>query len=301
MPIFLWIPATIAASALQVARNALQRSIMPATGPWGATLVRFLFGLPFSLVFLSVATVLSPGVAPRFTAAFWAPALSGALGQVLATAALLTAMRRSGFAIGTALQQSSLPLSAVIGLFAFGDALSPTAWLGVLATTIGLAALSWPERGAALGAGVLSGSVFGLISGVCFGFSLNAFRHASIALEPHYPAFSAIASVTVVQAFQATGLTLYLAVRDRGALAAIMRDWRSSLIAGLCGACASSAWFFALALAPAASVRALGIVETPFAAIAGRRFFKERLSARQALAGGAVLLGVLVTTLAGGG
>ncbi len=41
--------------------------------------------------------------------------------QVLATAALLVAMRRGGFAVATALQQSSLPLAAIPGLFCAGQ------------------------------------------------------------------------------------------------------------------------------------------------------------------------------------
>ena len=104
----LWIPATIGASFFQVARNALQRGLMPSTGPWGATLVRFLFGLPFSLLFVGGALALTRGVHPAWTIAFWAAAMTGALAQVLATASLLVAMRRAGFAVGTALQQSSL-------------------------------------------------------------------------------------------------------------------------------------------------------------------------------------------------
>ena len=36
----LWIPVTVAAAAFQVARNAAQRSLMGAGGPWGATLVQ---------------------------------------------------------------------------------------------------------------------------------------------------------------------------------------------------------------------------------------------------------------------
>jgi drug/metabolite transporter (DMT)-like permease len=292
----LWIPATIAASAFQVARNALQRGLMPSTGPWGATLVRFLFGLPFSLVFAGVAAALTHGLAPRFTTAFWVAAMTGALSQVLATASLLVAMRRAGFAIGTALQQSSVPLSAVVGLIVFHDALSMRAWLGVAIATAGLAALTWPSR-QATGPQPVSGALFGLASGLAFGFSLNAFRHAGLELEPRHPVFAALASVAVVQAAQALVLTLFLAARDRGALAAVIAGWRQSLGAGLCGACASSGWFFALALAPAVSVRALGVVEAPIAALAGRRLFRERLHARQLTAGGAVLIGVVLTTL----
>jgi drug/metabolite transporter (DMT)-like permease len=292
----LWIPATIGASFFQVARNALQRGLMPSTGPWGATLVRFLFGLPFSLLFTALAWWVTPGVRPVVTAAFWAAALTGALAQVLATASLLVAMRRAGFAVGTALQQSSLPLSAVVGLIVFGDNLSGLAWFGVAVTTVGLAILTWPTD-QATGPKPVSGALFGLLSGLCFGFSLNAFRHAGLALEPRHPVFSAVASVAIVQAVQALFLTLYLAVRDRAALAAVVAGWRESLAAGLCGAVASSGWFLALALAPAAPVRAVGVVEAPIAAIAGRRFFRERLYPRQILAGAAVLAGVVLTAL----
>ena len=50
----LWIMLTAAAAPLQVARNALQRGLVGDAGPWGATLVRFLFGLPFSLAMFAV-------------------------------------------------------------------------------------------------------------------------------------------------------------------------------------------------------------------------------------------------------
>lgn len=294
---FLWIPATIAAAAFQVARNALQRSLLASTGPWGATLVRFLFGLPFSLAFLGVAAFLSPGIAPRLGADFWPHALSGALAQVLATASLLMAMRRSGFAVGTAMQQSSLPLAAVFGLIVFGDSLSLQGWIGVAIATAGLFALTWPDA-VQPGSTLLSGgALFGLASGACFGFAINAFRHATLALEPDRPAFAAIATVTIVQAVQAAGLALFLAATNRNALAAILRSWRDSLGAGFFGACASAAWFFALALAPAASVRALAVIEAPIAAVAGRTAFKERLTPRQLIAGAAVMIGVVLTTL----
>ncbi len=291
-----WIPATIAASGFQVARNALQRGLMPSTGPWGATLVRFLFGLPFSLAFAGVALWLTPSARLQFTAVFWQAAMTGALTQVLATAALLVAMRRAGFAVGTALQQSSLPLSAIVGLVVFQDRLSPLAWTGVAVTTAGLAVLTWPSP-EATGPKPVSGAAFGLLSGLCFGVSLNAFRHSGLALEPHHPVCSALASVAVVQAVQAACLTAILATRDRGSLRAVFAGWRESLGAGLCGACASAGWFLALALSPAAPVRAVGVVEAPMAALAGRRLFAERLGPRQLIAGLAVLAGVVMTTL----
>ena len=291
----LWIPATILASGFQVARNALQRGMMGSTGPWGATLVRFLFGLPFSLVFVAMAMVAVPSAHPSFNPAFWLASTTGATAQVLATASLLVAMNRAGFAVGTALQQSSLPLAAIVGLIVFHDHLSGLAWLGVIVTTAGLAVLTWPKG--ATGPKPVSGGLFGLLSGLFFGFSLNAYRHSGLALEPNHRVYAAVVCVAVVQAMQSVVLTAVLAMRDRKALRAIMTGWRESIAAGLCGAIASCGWFIALGLAPAAPVRAVGVIEAPMAAIAARRLFSEILHPRQILAGAAVLAGVLLTTL----
>jgi hypothetical protein len=61
----LWIILTASAAPLQVARNALQRGLIGDAGPWGATLVRFLFGLPFSLAIFGVAAAFTPDAAPH--------------------------------------------------------------------------------------------------------------------------------------------------------------------------------------------------------------------------------------------
>lgn len=292
----LWAGATIAAAAFQVARNAFQRGMMASSGPWGATLVRFLFGLPFSTALMLVAIPLA-GTAqlhPHLGLAFWWPALLGALAQVLATAALLQAMHHAGFAVGTALQQSSVPLAALAGLLVFGDTLSPLGWLGVAVTTAGLAVLVWPRDVGGEGR-LLPGVVFGTLSGLLFGLALNGFRHAGLALEPDHPFFAAVTTVTLVQAVQTLGLGAFLLWRDPGALRAVIAGWRGSLGAGLFGALASTGWFFALNLSPAAAVRSLGVVEMPIAAIAGHRLFREALSLRQAIAGLAVCAGVVLT------
>ena len=226
---------------------------------------------------------------------YWLAASTGALSQLLASAALLVAMRRAGFAIGTALQQSSLPLSAIMGLLVFHDRLAPVAWWGVALTTAGLAVLTWPKG--ASGPQPLSGALFGLISGVCFGFSLNAFRHAELSLEPTHRIFAAVTSVAIAQAMQAASLTAVLAITRPQALRAVLASWRQSLAAGFCGAVASLGWFTALAFAAAGPVRAVGMVEMPMAAIAGRNVFRERLTQWQWAAGVAAAVGVVLAAV----
>src|ERR671933_593632 len=53
-PEWLWIPITLGAAFAQTMRNAAQRHLTPVLGTLGATLVRFLYGLPFALAWLAI-------------------------------------------------------------------------------------------------------------------------------------------------------------------------------------------------------------------------------------------------------
>jgi drug/metabolite transporter (DMT)-like permease len=291
----LWIVLTAAAAPLQVARNALQRGLVGDAGPWGATLVRFLFGLPFSLAIFAAVAAVTPGAAPHLSGRYAAAVALGALSQVGATAALLAAMRRAGFAVATVMQQSSLPLAAIFGWLVLGDRIGLQAWAGIATTTLGLVVLSWPQRDQMKGAGL--GAGLGLASGAAFAVALNAYRQAGLALEPHHAIYSATASVCVAQAIQTLALGGVLAVWRPGALIAVARSWRPSLGAGFFGAAASACWFGALALHAAGPVRAVGVIEAPIAAAVGHRLFKEKLTLRQLAGGIMAALGIIAAAL----
>ena len=82
---------------------------------------------------------------------------------------------------------------------------------------------------------------------------------------------------------QAALLSLYLLLRDPEVLRAIVRAWRPSLFAGFMGAMASQFWFLAFALASAANVRTLALVEVLFAQAISRFVFKQATTPREAL------------------
>lgn len=291
----LWIFLTTMAAPLQVARNAMQRGLAGDAGPWGATLVRFLFGLPFSIAIFLTVLALTPGASLRWTPTFWTAAVIGAIAQVSATAVLLMAMRRAGFAVATMLQQSSLPLAAIMGWLVLGDDLRPGVWAGVAVATAGLVVLSWPRRGQ--GKADLPGALFGLAAGAAFAVAFNGFREAGRALDPAHPIFSATAALVVTQIMQSVTLTSILAVTRPQALRSVAGAWRSSLAAGFFGSAASACWFGSLALAPAAPVRAVGLIEGPIAAAVGRKLFRERLSVRQWVGGALTGAGLLLCAL----
>lgn len=291
----LWILFATAAAPLQVARNALQRSLTGDAGPWGATLVRFLFGLPFSLAIFATVAMLTTDAQPHPSLQFLAAVTLGGFTQIGMTALLLMSMNRAGFAVGTVLQQASLPMAALVGWLALGDRLSAHAWAGIACVTVGVAVLSWPKAGQ--GRASLVGVALGLGSAASFSICLNAYRFAGQTLDPEHPIYSAAASVCVAQIVQSVTLVGALAVFRPQSLRAVARSWKVSLLAGAFGAVASAFWFSALALAPAGPVRAVGVIETPIAAAVGRRLFKERLSLRQMIGAALTAVGVVATAL----
>ncbi|QYK41222.1 MAG: EamA/RhaT family transporter [Paracoccaceae bacterium] len=285
-----WVLATLIAAMLQTARNATQAGLTATLGTLGATQVRFLYGLPFAVLALGVIALGHPLPRPGQAALAWA--MLGGMAQIGATALMLAAMRLRGFAQATGWIKTEPALVALAGA-GLGQTLSPLAWAGVAVASLGAAlparAGSAPAMAAAIGAAAL------------FGLAAIGFREAVLALPSG--AFFVRASVVLVLAlaFQSVALGLWLAVFRPAALGGSLRVWRGSLAAGALGAGASFAWFSAFALATAAEVRTLALVEVALAAIWGRAAMGQHLTAR--MVAGLVLIGAGVGMLlsAGGG
>ncbi len=56
----MWVAATLIAALAQTGRNAAQAGLTTRIGTMGATGVRFLFGLPFAVLFLLVVMMWQP-------------------------------------------------------------------------------------------------------------------------------------------------------------------------------------------------------------------------------------------------
>jgi drug/metabolite transporter (DMT)-like permease len=141
---------------------------------------------------------------------------------------------------------------------------------------MGLAVLGWPRRGAIVAD--WSPVVLGLAAGAGFAVASNAYRQGALALAHGEALLAAQVTVVTVQAMQSAVLLAMMIAFDRRRLRLALGAWRTSVLAGFFGAAASGLWFTAFALAPAGPVRAVGAVETPLAALVGRRIFAERLA-----------------------
>jgi drug/metabolite transporter (DMT)-like permease len=293
----LWIPFTIIAAAGQVARNAMQRSLTGPLGTWGATNIRFLFGFPFSIVFLAVVIVATGDSIPWLTAAFWPWLLLGALSQIAATGLMLAAMNDRSFVVTTAYLKTEAIQTAIFGFVFLGDHLTALKVVAILIATVGVV-ITALRPGAVREIGHWRPTVLGLVAAAAFAFSAVGFRGAILVVPG--VSFVTAASYTLVWGLfvQTLVLTIYLIARAPKVLQGILRLWKPSLLAGFMGAAASQFWFLAFALTAAANVRTLALVEVLFAQGVAYYSFKQPLSARELSGIALIVLGVAVLVAA---
>ena len=145
-PWWLWIPITIAAAGAQTLRNATQRHLSTDLGTLGATLVRFLYGLPFATLWLLAVTRVGNYKLPTVDYAFTGWLVFGALSQIAGTALLLRTMRDRNFTLGVAYSKSEVMQVAVFGFAFLGDPLASTTVAAVVLGTLGVMLLTPVDR-----------------------------------------------------------------------------------------------------------------------------------------------------------
>jgi drug/metabolite transporter (DMT)-like permease len=284
---WLWAVFTVIAAAAQTVRNATQRELTARLGTVGATHVRFLFGLPFALLFLAGVVLVTAEAPPALATIFWPWVLAGALLQIAATALMLAAMGERSFVVAIAYIKTEPVQVALFGLIFLGDHVTPAMAGAILIATAGVIVMSL--KGAA---GAIKPAALGLAAGGCFALSAIGYRGAILSLhDPNY-VMAATLTVTIGLAVQTALLTGWLIVRNRAVLAAILAAWRPSLFAGFMGALASQFWFLAFAIATAASVRTLALIEVLFAQAISRFVFKQPVSAREGVGIALIVVGV---------
>jgi drug/metabolite transporter (DMT)-like permease len=287
----LWAVFTLIAAAAQTARNAMQRELTATLGTVGATHVRFLFGFPFALfVFLPGVMYFAGYSLPTPPAVFWLWVIAGALTQIGATATMLSVMGERSFVVAYAYIKTEPVQVALFGLIFLGDRIGILSGAAILIATIGVIGISLKP-----GAGSVSttrSTVIGILSGSLFALSAIGYRGAILSLElPHF-VMAATFTLAVGLVMQAAVLTAWLALRDPKVLRAIAKAWKPSLLAGFMGAFASEFWFLAFAIATAANVRTLALVEVLFAQGVTRFVFKQPTTAREGLGIVLVVIGV---------
>jgi len=298
---WLWIPITLWAALAQTLRNATQRHLTGELGTLGATLVRFLYGLPFAFAWLAIVLTWRGDPLPVPTAAFYGWVTLGAVSQIAATAFLLRVMQERNFALGVAYSKTELIQIAIFGLLVLGDPVSAATALAIAFGTIGVLLLSpadkqHPLRALVTGWATPSARI-GLASGACFALSVIGYRGAALSLGGTSFLLAGAFGLVVAQLIQTALLGGWLVWRDPQVVKRTLKLWRPSLFAGFMGAAASAGWFTAFAIEPAAHVRTLALIELLFSYVVSRKIFREKLTTLE-LSGMALLtVGLVVVTL----
>lgn len=284
----LWIVFTLLAVVMQSVRTAGQKQIARSISAQAATLVRYLFGLPFALLYFyslkHYYQVDSIGVQWTF---YRAASLAG-FSQIIATVCLVKALSIRNFAVGTALAKTEAILTAVIGALLFT---TPLSWLGYVSVIIGVA-------------GVLIASnlkmslwdfarnesiIYGLGAGLGLALASLWLRQASLSLElPRLLSASAVLAYMV--AMQTVICLAWIAILERDQFAMIVDRSKACLFIGFTSAAGSIGWFTAMSLQNAAIVKTLGQAEFVVTLIITYFYFGERISTRE-------YIGILLVTL----
>ncbi|HYA81397.1 MAG TPA: hypothetical protein VED87_10740 [Methylocystis sp.] len=296
LPAYAWAAFALVAAAAQMLRNAAQHDLTRRIGTAGATFVRFLYGLPFALAFFVLICLAASELPPLPDARALMAVVLAAAAQVLATALMLRAMHEKSFVVATALTKTEAMQIVLFGLLMQGAAPSVSLIVAAVCATAGVLILSGSTIGLYSPGDARSTlravAYYGLSSAAAFAVATVKFRDAILALDGASFLTAAAETLALGLILQTLAILCWLLVTDRATLLALAREWRSSLGAGGLGAFATLFWFFAFALASAARVRTVGLVEVLFAQLAAHRLFAERTTMREAASVALILAGV---------
>jgi drug/metabolite transporter (DMT)-like permease len=203
---------------------------------------------------------------------------------------MLAAMSDRSFVVVYAYIKTEPVQAALFGLVFLGDVVTLPMAAAILIATTGVVLMAL-KPGTTLD---VRATLLGIAAGGMFALSAVGYRGAILSLGLQSYLMAATFTLAVGLVIQAALLSGWLWLRDPKVLTAIARHWRPSLLAGFLGAFASQFWFLAFALATAASVRTLALVEVLFAQAISSLVFKQTTTAREGIGIVLIVIGVVV-------
>lgn len=292
-----WVIFTLLAALMQSVRTAGQKKLASHVSPMATTMVRYLFGAPFAVVYLLLVFTgdLSQGMSVSFSnPSFLVYALLASVTQILATVCLVKILALRNFAVGTVLSKTEAIQAAVFGAIFFNAGISLLGWFAVLLGAGGVFIMSFPGKGLRLDTSSVG---YGLLSGLGFACTALWLRHASLSLEYSFIENAALTLVftVLVQSCLCLG---YVFLKEVQQIKILRQHLPLALFVGLTSCLGSVGWYTAMTFQNAALVRSLGQIEIILAAFITYAVFKEKISPRERLGIGGITVSVLILLLA---
>jgi drug/metabolite transporter (DMT)-like permease len=295
---WIWVPLTLMAAAMQTARTAGQKRLTKDVSLLMATLTRFLFGLPFAVLYLALLLWSGGRLLPPVGTEFLLFSLLTALSQISGTFLLIYVFSIRNFAVGTTYARTETLTTAIVGAALFGEAIPLSGWVAIAVCIAGVVLMTASRAGIA-GESLLtqlrsSAAGVGLASGLGFAIASLSLRRASLSLgDPDYLVSAAFTLVAVI-AIETLLLGSYVAVREREQYGLVRRRLGLSSFVGLTSMLGSVGWFTAMTLERASYVKALGQVELILGLVVSTVFFRERYTWRELAGIALIAAGVLL-------
>ncbi len=301
-----WIPLTLFAAFAQNLRSLLQKQLTGRLSVTGAMATRFLYAVPFALLYLAILSRVLQAPLPHAHAAFVGWCLLGGVAQILGTQFLVATFEHRNFAVGTAYSKTETVQAAVFGAVLLGEGIDvPTgiaiavSLCGVLLFSLGRTSLRATDLVRDLLMGLISRvGAQGLASGAGFAVTAVSYRAASTSLVGHEPLLQAAFTLACVTLLQSLLLLVYLRAREPATLGAVRGAWRHAVWVGIAGMLASAGWFTAMTVGPVAEVRTLGQVELLFTFLTAVFWFRERVRPNEVVGVLLLVAGIIVLLLA---
>jgi drug/metabolite transporter (DMT)-like permease len=294
----LWLPATLLAGATQAWRTAVQRRVSHSLSLNGAGLVRYLYGIPFTLLLLGLYRLVFPMPWPELQRSFLVFCLAGGLAQIIATNLLILAFSHRNFVVGTAYSKTEAVQGAILSFLLMGETLSPLAWAGIGCGVMGVMLLSTGGKRMGLmdflRALAQPAAITGIASGFFFALTAIGIRRATQGVGGGDRILAALIVLCVTILFQTMILGGWILLRERGEMRRVFTSWRVSGQVGLLSAIGSACWFTGFATAPVALVRIVGQIEVAFTMAFGHFYLKEPIRRSEGVGLMLVVMGVIL-------
>lgn len=288
-----WIAFTVLAALMQAVRTAGQKQLTSSVSPMGATLIRYIFGLPFAiayLLFLSQFSAFALLVDALVNARFVVYGMMAGVAQIVATVLLVKCFSFRNFTVGTSFAKTEAIQTAIFGMVLFGSTLTTLAWLAVAVGVLGIFIVSIPTK---TGQWEPMNVLLGTLSGTAFSLTSLWLREASLSLN--LPALkSAAVTLVFMVTVQSIMCIAYIAIREKKQFAAIRMRLSLSWFVGLTSALGSVGWFTAMTLQNPALVKSLGQIEFIFTLLLTTFFFKEKVTRRELVGVLAIVASVIL-------
>ena len=291
----IWIPITIFAAFSQNLRSIYQKKLQKNMSNISSTYTRFLFGLPFVLIYFLFLYNFSNSefLVSNINIIFLLYCLIGGISQIIATFLLLKIFKTNNFSVATSYSKTEPIQAAFFGFILLSDPISFIGLIGIIIGLIGIMITSIKKINLRINFFNLS-VFYGLLSGSLFGLSAVLFRGASHSLFSIDYMLTSSFTLLIAIGIQTLILTFYILMKDIKQFYLLYFNWKDGLIVGFFGAFASICWFYAMSVQNVAYVRALGQIELIFTILASILYFKEKIIANEILGVLIILIGILI-------